>query len=59
MTIDVNVSKAMNESTMTVTVRPTRVWLLKLRVLVGCWLIRAAAVVMGVGEIRFEDEAKP
>lgn len=56
MTIDVNVSKAMNESTMTVTVRPTRVWLLKLRVLVGCWLIHLGAKVMGVGTIHFDHD---
>lgn len=50
----VDVSGAMNDTTLTVQVRPTRVWLLKLRVLLGCLLLRAAAKVMGVGEIRFD-----
>lgn len=54
MTINADVSGAMNETTLTVEIRPTRVWLLKLRVLLGCLLLRAAAKVMGVGEIKFD-----
>jgi hypothetical protein len=36
---------------MVVTVRPVRIWLLKLRVLIGMWLIVAGAKTMGVGTI--------
>ena len=50
----VDVSDSLNQTTLTVTVQPTRVWLLKLRVWLGCWMIRAAAAVMGIGTIRFE-----
>lgn len=51
--IPVDVSNCMADTTMTVTIRPTRIWLLKLRVCLGMWLIRAAAKAIGIGRVEF------
>lgn len=47
MTIDVDMSQAMNGVTMKVEIRARRMWLLKLRVLVGVSLLRLSAAVLG------------
>lgn len=44
----------MSNTTMTVEIRATRVWLLRARIIAGAWLIRVAAAVMGVGRIELK-----
>lgn len=58
MAIDVDVSDAMKDTTLTVDIRPKRMWLLKLRLVVGCWLIWMAARVLG-SQLVFNTIEKP
>ena len=54
LTIKVNASGALNGSTMTVRVRATRTWLLRVRIQIGLLFVRLGAAIMGVGEFRVE-----